>query len=469
MDAISTNTFLELFERQQAHQFQVANTTPKQRIAKLDGLLKALLRYRKEIQQALQADFQKPPLETDLTEIYVVTSEIKHACRNLRRWMKAKRVPTPLPLLGSRSWIRYEPKGVCLILAPWNFPVQLTFNPLVSAIAAGNTVILKPSEHTPHATAIMKKIVEELFPPEEVALVEGAAETAQELLQLPFNHIFFTGSPRIGKLVMQAAARHLSSVTLELGGKSPTIIDESADISTAVRRIIWGKFTNSGQICLAPDYVLVHERKKQALLEAFAQQLEAAYGKDALQSPDYARMVNAGHFARANDNLQEALKNGAQLEYGGQTEVRQNFIAPTVLSEVDNNSRLMQEEIFAPILPIQTFRTIEEAISIIREKPRPLGLYIYSRSNRNIDQVIAQTRAGGTCINHNLIHYGNKDLPFGGVNNSGIGKSHGWFGFEAFSNARAVTRQFTLGTADFFMPPYSALKERLIYWTTRRL
>ena len=257
-----------VFDLQQKNQFNVGRTTASQRIAKLKKLHKAILAYRPKIKEALHKDYRKHPSEVDLTEIYPITSEIKHTKSHLRRWMQKHTAPTPVSMLGSSSYIKYEPKGVVLIVSPWNFPFNLTFGPLVSAIAAGNCVMIKPSEHTPHASALMKEIVSELFDENEIAILEGGVETSQSLLKLPFNHIFFTGAPSTGKLVMKAASQHLTSVTLELGGKSPTIVDETANVDTAARRIAWAKYMNNGQICIAPDYVFVHEKKKDAFIEA---------------------------------------------------------------------------------------------------------------------------------------------------------------------------------------------------------
>ncbi|MCB0584434.1 MAG: aldehyde dehydrogenase family protein [Phaeodactylibacter sp.] len=459
-----------IFEAQRANQAAVAKATARERIAKLRRLHKTLLHYRQEIRDALYKDFQKPPLEVDLTEIYIITSEIKHTIRNLRRWMKPQNVGTPLPLLGSRSYIQYQPKGVVLIIAPWNFPVNLTFTPMVSAIAAGNCVMLKPSENTPHSSAIMAKIVEELFPENEVALVEGAVETSKALLDLPFNHIFFTGSPAVGKIVMQAAAKNLASVTLELGGKSPTIVDETADLEKAAARIAWGKHVNMGQTCIAPDYLLVHESCKEELLKKISRHLNASYGEAPQNSPDYPRIVNRHHFERVKASLQEALEKGARAVIGGQMDDASRFIAPTVVAEIAQDSRLMTEEIFGPVLPVIGFRSLQEAIDRINSREKPLALYLFSKNRKNIRQVLNHTRAGTTCINNSLLQFNNINLPFGGDNNSGIGKSHGWFGFEAFSNARSVYQQiWPLSTADLLRPPYNAWKQKLADWTLKWL
>ena len=299
--------------------------------------------------------------------------------------------------------------------------------------------------------------------------MEGAVETATALLELPFNHIFFTGAPAIGKIVMKAAAEHLASVTLELGGKSPTIVDETADLKTAVRRIAWGKFLNSGQICIAPDYLFVHESRKDEFVQLMAQQLRALYGENTALSDAYNRMVNSRHFERVQEYLEDAKARGATVEIGGQLEAAEDYIEPTVVSNVPEEAQLMQEEIFGPVLPIRTFRSLQETIDFINAKEKPLALYMYSKSKRNIRRIMQDTRAGGTCINNNDIHFMQPNLPFGGSNNSGIGKSHGWYGFEAFSNARAVYQQHLPGSLELLMPPYTKWKQRIIDLTIKWL
>lgn len=452
-----------VFQEQQLYQPQVGQSSARERIAKLKRLEEAVLRYRQQIKDAMWKDFHKPPLEVDLSDIYPVTSEIKFAIRHLRRWMRPRRVATPLVLFGGRSYVLYQPKGVVLIIAPWNYPVNLTLGPLVSAIAAGNTAILKPSENTPYTSAVMKQIIEETFDAREVALVEGGVETSQALLDLPFNHIFFTGAPEIGKIVMKAAAKHLASVTLELGGKSPTIIDETADLEKAAGRIAWGKFTNMGQTCVAPDYLFVHESRKAEFLEKLGQKLQEFYGADARQTDDFARVVNRRHFQRIKGYLEEAFAQGATAAIGGQMDEAQDYIAPTVLTNVLMDSKLMTEEIFGPVLPVHTYRSLQEAIDLINSKKKPLALYIFSKNRKNINFILKHTRAGGTCINHNVVHYGNPYLPFGGDNNSGIGKSHGWYGFEAFSNARAVYKQVLPlpNAGDLLTAPFSRWKQKI--------
>ncbi len=459
----STAEIERIFTLQQGHQFTVAKATVRERKEKLRRLLKAVLAHKQALRDAMYADFRKHPSEVDLTEIYPVTSEIKHAIRHLSSWMRPKRVGTPLALLGSRSYIHYEPKGVVLIIAPWNYPFNLCFGPLVGAIAAGNTVIIKPSENTPHTSAAMGRLIREVFDESEVALVEGAVKTSQALLALPFNHIFFTGAPSIGKVVMEAAAKHLTSVTLELGGKSPTIVDETANVNAAARRIAWAKFTNNGQTCIAPDYLFVHESKKDEFVQKFKENLESFYGKDAMRSDSYARIVNDRHFGRIKSYLDEAEQTGAKVLHGGGTDAETDYIEPTLVTDVDPNSKLMTEEIFGPVLPMYTFRTLDEPLAVINSKEKPLAVYIYSKSQSNVDRIIANTRAGGTAINHSAVYFFNNDLPFGGSNNSGIGKGHGFFGFDAFSNARGVFKQvLPVSAIELMTAPYTAFKQKLI-------
>jgi len=452
-----------IFKLQAAHQYTVARRTARERKEMLKRLSKVFLAHRQEIRDALYADFRKHPTEVDLTEILPITSEIKHTVRHLSKWMRPHRVKTPLMLFGASSHIHYEPKGVVLIIAPWNFPINLTFGPLVTALAAGNTVVVKPSEHTPHASEVTKKILREVFDESEVAVVEGGIETSTALLAQPFNHIFFTGAPAIGKIVMEAASKHLASVTLELGGKSPTIVDETASVDAAAKRIAWGKYTNNGQVCLAPDYLFVHESKKAEFIQKFKENIEAFYGLDARRSDSYARIVNNRHYQRLASYIDDAKQKGATVAYGGRTEGSEDYIEPTILTDVDPASDVMTEEIFGPLLPVYGFKSLDEPIELINSKEKPLALYIYSKSNRNIERLIADTRAGGTCINHNLIHFFNNNLPFGGSNNSGIGKGHGFFGFEAFSNARGVLKQWSpLSGIELMTAPFTKLKQFLV-------
>lgn len=468
MTEYKDNKFNDLFVRQTVNQYKIGNTNYNMRIKKLDVLKKALeITYKEDIRKAMHDDFKKPYLETDLTEIYPVLSEIKFTKSHLKSWMKLQKVDTPLALLGASSYIKYEPKGVCLIISPWNFPINLTFVPLVSAIAAGNTVIIKPSEMTPNASKLMSKIVRELFSEDEVALIEGEVETSEELLKLPFNHIFFTGSPTVGKIVMKAASKHLTSVTLELGGKSPTIIDDSANLEKAVKKIIFGKFTNSGQTCIAPDYVFLKDDLKEEFTKLFKENLKKFYSETAEDSNSYCRIVNEKHFKRLTSYLEEAQTNQTTIAIGGNVNSNDNYIEPTLVFDVPEDSKLMQDEIFGPILPVKLYSKVEEAVDYINSKEKPLALYIYSKNKKNIDYIMNNTRAGTGCINHNLLQFLNPNLPFGGSNNSGIGKSHGFFGFEAFSNRRSILKQHTLGATDLLTPPYTGFKQKLIDLTLK--
>jgi aldehyde dehydrogenase (NAD+) len=457
------NRCFELFNKQKKHQYNVGNTSYNQRIETLNALQRSIqYTYKQAIKEALYADFKKPPIETDLTETYLVVREIKHAKANLRHWMRRHKVPTPLALLGTSSYYKYEPKGVCLIISPWNYPLNLTFSPLVSAIAAGNTVIIKPSELTPNTSKVMATIIKDLFDEKVIALIEGGVETSQELLKLPFNHIFFTGSPVVGKIVMAAASKHLTSVTLELGGKSPTIIDETANINKAIDSLVWGKYLNNGQTCIAPDYVLIHKSKKDEFMKVYKEKVLYYYSKDASTSDSYSRVVNDRHFNRLTNYIEDAKKHGAKIELGGNYDASDNFIEPTVISTLNEDTKLVNEEVFGPILPLITFQEIDEVIEYINNRKKPLALYIYSQNNKMIERIINNTRAGSTCINTNALQVSNHDLPFGGSNGSGIGKTHGFFGFQDFSNQRAVLKRHTKGPLNLLLPPYSKFKQKLV-------
>ena len=445
-----------VYAKQLARRAAVGASDARERIDKLRRLRDVFFARRAEIHAALWEDYRKPAPEVDLSEIYPAVGEAKHAIRHLRRWMKPRRVATPLALLGSRSRIVYEPKGLVLIISPWNFPVNLTFGPLVSAIAAGNCAIVKPSEMTPHTSACMKRIVGDVFDEDEVAVIEGDAGVAEALLKKRFDHIFFTGSPAVGKIVMKAAAEHLTSVTLELGGKSPVIVDRTANLDEAARKIAWGKFFNSGQICIAPDYLLVDE----AIRAPFVEKLRAAI------HPETGWLVNDRHAARVKKLFDGAVSGGAEVVSGGKFDERN--VGPTVIDNVAPDDAIMQEEIFGPILPIIPYRTLDDALEVINAREKPLVLYLFSRSRAVIRDVLRGTRAGGTAINDTLIQFYQLNLPFGGVGNSGMGKAHGVFGFQAFSNARGVFEQPTrFSTIQLLYPPYTKLKQKMIDLTIK--
>lgn len=432
-----------VFESQAATALRLRSSTAQERIAKIRKLRDTVIAHTEDWYRAAYADFKKPQGEVDLAEILPVCVEANDAIRNLKKWMKPKRVWPTLLTLGMRSHVQYAPRGRCLIIGPFNYPVNLTLGPLVSAIAAGNTAILKPSELTPHLSALICKVVREVFAEDEVAIFEGEADVSQALLELPFDHIFFTGSPMIGKYVMGAAAKNLASVTLELGGKSPTIIDESANLKLAATNVMWAKFANAGQTCIAPDYVFVHESVKDAWVACCREQLTKAYGTTLAEqnvSPHLAHIVNARHTSRIKALLDDANALGARTLAGGGISEGDCFIQPTLLDQVSDKSRIMEEEIFGPLLPILGYRDIDEVIAHINEGPKPLALYIYSRNNANIDKVLTRTVSGGACVNHALMQFLHGNLPFGGVNNSGIGNAHGHYGFKAFSHERGVVR-----------------------------
>jgi aldehyde dehydrogenase (NAD+) len=452
---LAAQSMQAIFERQGVRAIALRTSTAAQRIAKITRLRDCLLAHTESLYVAAYADFKKPPGEVDLAEILPVCMEANDAIRHLRKWMKPKRVWPTLLTLGTRSQVQYLPRGRCLIMSPWNYPVNLTLGPLVSAIAAGNTAMLKPSEMTPHLSALMVKIIREVFPEDEVAIFEGEADVATELLKLPFNHIFFTGSPAIGKHVMAAAAKHLASVTLELGGKSPTIVDASADIAMAAQNTMWAKFANAGQTCIAPDHVYVHESVKDQWLADCRTLLAQAYGESPQaqqESPHLARIVNTRHTGRINALLQDAQSRGAQVVVGGAVDTAECFIAPTLLEGVPLDARIMEEEIFGPLLPIISFQNVDEVIAKINAGPNPLALYIYSRTEDNVQRVLQQTMSGGACVNHALLQFLHGNLPFGGVNNSGLGHAHGHFGFKAFSHEKAVVRLQTALATRLFKP-----------------
>ncbi|MDZ4297933.1 MAG: aldehyde dehydrogenase family protein [Moraxellaceae bacterium] len=437
-----------------------ASTTAERKL-KIERLRDALLAHKDDVIAAGWSDFRKPATEVELTEILPVVAEANDALRNLKSWMKPKGVWPSRMMVGTKGYIQYEPKGRCLIVSPWNYPVNLSLGPLISAIAAGNTAIIKPSEMTPAAAAVIGRIVAEVFGPEEVAVIEGDAQTAQALLELPFDHIFFTGSPAIGKVVMAAAAKHLTSVTLELGGKSPTIIDASANIELAAKNILWAKFTNNGQTCIAPDHIYVHADVHDAFVAACQQVLKNVYGDNAQQSEYLARMVNSRHAARVKSLLDDAVSRGAKVLAGGQTDAGDDYIAPTLLGSIPADATIMSEEIFGPLLPIIVYTDIQAVINQINADPKPLALYVWSKNEAVIDQVMRNTSSGGACINHCVVQFLHGNLPFGGVNNSGIGSAHGHFGFKAFSHERGIVRTRIM-LAKMFFPPYTNLTRKLI-------
>lgn len=447
----SASTIQALFDLQLAHYSTVGSSSWKERRTKLRAIEKWLLSNRDAIREALQNDFAKPTFETDFSDTFMAIQEARHARKHIKRWMRDEPVRTPLAMTGTRAWIKRESKGVCLIMSPWNFPINLAVGPLVSAVAAGNCVILKPSERTPHSTALLQRMVSELFGPEEVAVVVGAKAEGQALLKLPFHHIFFTGSVEVGKAVMRAAAENLSSITLELGGKSPAVVDASANLKQAAERIAWGTFFNAGQTCVAPDYVLVHADVHAAFSEKLRAALAAYYPNDTATDPNYGQVVDTQHAADLMG------MSGANVTAQGA------HVPPTIVDSPDLQSDVMQREIFGPILPVCTFTTFEEALEIIGERDRPLALYVFSKNRTFTRNLINQTRAGSSGINVTVGPFGHRELPFGGINHSGIGKAHGRWGFEEFTNQRSMLRSNLPVNYHFLVkPPYNAWKRRAL-------
>ncbi|XXK45663.1 aldehyde dehydrogenase family protein [Porticoccaceae bacterium nBUS_17] len=457
------NQIDDVFARQQCYALELRKSDYKQRLAVLDRFEQAFRESEEKIYQSAADDFSKPQAEVDMSEIMAVLAELKHVRKNLKKWMKPVSVMPTASMIGTSSKIVKEPKGVTLVVSPWNYPFNLTFGPMIWSIAAGNTVIIKPSEMTPNMSAVIADIVERAFRPEEVSLFQGEADVASYLTALPFDHIFFTGSPAVGKHVMAAAAKNLTSVTLELGGKSPVIVDKSVNVKKAVQSIAWGKFSNNGQTCIAPDYLYVHESVKDQFVRELTACVEKQYGlgNNAKDNGDYCKVVNTSHYNRINRLLEDAKSQGGKLITGGQIDDAGRFIAPTLIEGMASDSAIMEEEIFGPLLPVITFSNIEEVIDVVNSKPKPLALYIYSTDKRNIDKVLCETSAGDTCVNQTMMHFLHHNLPFGGVNNSGIGKSGGVWGFNAFTHERSVLND-KFSSASMLHPPYTPKVRKLI-------
>jgi len=459
-----------VFAQQKDYALELRKSDCRQRLAVLKRFETAFRGAHDRIHESAAADFGKPGAEVDLAEIMPVLTELKHVRKHLKEWMKPEPVKVTISMLGTKSKIVKEPKGVTLVVSPWNYPFNLTFGPMMWAIAAGNTVIIKPSEMTPKMSEVIGQIVKEAFRPEEVSMFEGEADVASYLTNLPFDHIFFTGSPAVGKHVMAAAAKNLTSVTLELGGKSPVIVDKSANLKKASKSIGWGKFNNNGQTCIAPDYIYVHESIKDKFVAEMTATIKSQYGlgADAGANSDYCRVVNAGHHGRITRLLDDAKAKGGVVLTGGEVATESQFIAPTLIEGMSDDSAIMQEEIFGPLLPIITYSDINEVISYINAKPKPLALYIYSKDNKLTDKVIRETSAGDTCVNQTVMHFLHPNLPFGGVNNSGIGKSGGVWGFRAFTHERSVLVDKHSSTAMLY-PPYTPRVRKLIKTTMKLL
>jgi aldehyde dehydrogenase (NAD+) len=453
-----------VFEAQAATALALRESTAVQRCDKLRRLSRAVLARRDRWHEAFRADLGKPAAEVELTELLPVLDEAGHAIRHLKRWMRPQRVGPTLTTLGTRARVQVQPRGRCLIIGPWNYPLNTTLGPLVSAVAAGNAVILKPSEFTPQVNTLVAEVVAEVFPADEVALVAGAVATSERLLALPFDHVFFTGSPAVGKLVMAAASRQLTSVTLELGGKSPVVVDADADVEKAVRMLAWGKLANAGQSCVAPDHVWVHRGVQSRFVDAWRRIVAERYGSDAqavAASPHFGRLVSERHAQRVAALIDDALARGAVCLDGGAYEVAQRYVAPTLLGEVPDDARIETEEIFGPVLPMRSFKSLDEVIGRINAAPKPLALYVFGRDRERIARLAKRTSSGSLGVNLCMQQYAHAGLPFGGVNRSGMGNAHGWHGFRAFSHERACLSDGALNGLRLFFPPYTPRTLRL--------
>jgi len=436
--------------------FDARKTRPEQwRRGQLQRLQAMVEDNESDIHEALHADLGKSGFESRMTETGTVLSEIKHTLAHLKKWMRPKKVSTPLSNQPGHSRIVSEPLGVVLIIAPWNYPVNLILTPLIGAIAAGNCAALKPSEVSSHTSELLARLIPAYMDPDAIQVFVGGAETSTELLEQRFDHIFFTGSEAIGKIVMTAAAKHLTPVTLELGGKSPCIIHDDCDLEVAARRVVWGKFLNAGQTCIAPDYILVQESVRDAFIARLKASIREFFGDDPSTSPDYPRLVNERHFDRV-----AGLISGGEIALGGETDKASKYIAPTVLTGVDADAAVMREEIFGPVLPVVTYGAIEEAITFINARPKPLALYLFAKSSQTQDEVIEATSSGGACINDVVMHLAVPDLPFGGVGASGMGAYHGRTSFDAFSHAKSVLTKSNYLDVPLRYPPYTDTKLR---------
>ncbi|WP_416197126.1 MAG: Aldehyde dehydrogenase [Sporanaerobacter sp.] len=417
------------------------------RMTNLNKLKNIILKNEKHIMEGLKKDLNKSEFESYSTEIGISLSEITYTTKNLKNWVKPKKVKTPLTAFKAKSYIYPEPYGNTFIVSPWNYPFQLSITPLIGSIAAGNTAIIKPSSTSYHTSRVLEELINSNFNREYIFVSTG--EESKTLLDEKFDYIFYTGSVSVGKLVMEKAAKHLTPVTLELGGKSPCIVDKDGDIDLFAKRIVWGKFLNSGQTCVAPDYLLVHKSIKDVLIKNIIKYIEDFYGKNQKDNPDYIRIINEKQFNR----LLGLLKSG-NIIYGGKHDREALFISPTLMDEVNWDSPIMEEEIFGPIFPILEYEDLDEAIKIVNSHPKPLALYFFSTNNEKIERVIKNTSYGGGCINDTIMHLSSPYLPFGGVGNSGMGSYHGKKSFDTFTHYKSVLKRSNAFDPNFRYPPY---------------
>lgn len=443
----------ELLSRQKAFFATQVTKDIDFRLKQLRRLKKAIAAYEPQILEALQEDLGKNRLEAYITELAYEYKSIGDTIKGLRRWVRPQKAATPLRMMPAESFIIREPYGTALIIGPFNYPFQLLIEPLIGAIAAGNCAILKPSELTPHVSAVVTAMIQETFEAAYISCVEGAVPTNTVLLHLPVDYIFFTGSPQVGKIVMTAAAKHLTPVTLELGGKSPVIVDESADVKEAAHRIIWGKTMNAGQTCVAPDYVYVHESLRADLLQEMEATIRNFFGSSIEESPDYGRIVNVRHLKRLADMLE---RDRAYIVSGGSYDEQSCYMEPTLLDITGaHNTAVMEDEIFGPLLPVMGYTDLDQVIGAINSRPKPLALYLFTRNRSIEEKVLHSTSSGGVCINDTISHLANPDLPFGGVGSSGMGSYHGKESFLTFSHSRSVLKKKSFDLTKLLYPPYT--------------
>ncbi|NIK78961.1 aldehyde dehydrogenase (NAD+) [Paenibacillus castaneae] len=431
------------------------------RLQQLKKLQEAIKRYEQQLMTALYQDLRKSEFESYATEIGLVLGSIRHMMKHLKRWMRPLRVKSPIHVFPSRSYIRKEAYGTVLIIGPFNYPVQLVLEPLIGAIAAGNCAVIKPSESCPNVSAVIRQMIGDIFEESYIEVIEGEKEATTYLINAPFDYIFFTGSVAVGKIVMEAAAKNLVPVTLELGGKSPVIVDQTANLDIAAKRIIWGKLLNAGQTCIAPDYLLVHEDIKAALMLRMKEAIDSFYGYDASKSNDYGRIVNKRQFSRLQSILEQ---DRAKISAGGASKIDDLFIEPTLIDNVSWEDASMSEEIFGPILPIMSYKELNHAIQMINNRPKPLALYIFTENKAAEKEVLERVSFGGGCVNDTLSHVASVHLPFGGVGSSGIGAYHGKSSFDVFSHQKSIVKRSTKLDLGFAYPPYTADMKWLKKW-----
>eukprot|EP01138_Halocafeteria_seosinensis_P012976 gb/GECG01013254.1/.p1 GENE.gb/GECG01013254.1/~~gb/GECG01013254.1/.p1 ORF type:complete len:513 (+),score=67.65 gb/GECG01013254.1/:1-1539(+) len=437
------------------------------------GIQKCINENENAFVEAVQNDLHRPKTECIIGEVDVVRAEVDNALYNLKDWMKPEKVTTPLGQLPGSAEIIREPLGVVCIIGPWNFPIQLLVCPLVAALAAGNACVMKPSELAPYCAKLLEELIPRYVDTDAVAFVQGAVKETTELLKQRFDHVFYTGNPAVGKIVMKAASENLTPVTLELGGKSPTIVDETSNLDVAAKRIISGRMLNAGQACISPEYILVHQSVRQKLIETLKQTIIDFYGNDAesiKNCPDLARIINSRHFTRVKKLLDDK-KVKDKIVFGGETDASQNYVQPTLIYDAGNDSDIMNQEVFGPILVIQEYSTLQEVVNAVRSREKPLALYIFSSNQKTIDYILSRTSSGGVCINDTVMQFCNPNLPFGGVGESGTGAYHGKWGFEELSHRRSVCTKPTWVDPPIRYPPYTERNTRLIHnvLTTQRL